>query len=638
MHSQPKKRKSMENKHASIVVIGAGLSGLTAASALQDHGQSVTVLEARDRIGGRLFTLSDGLEMGAQWIHGTEGNPINDFARRNAIPTLFVGGDSSYIGGWEHLDLRADGGACLSEQEKQECIILWDRIHDHMESFRRKRSEKNQPDCSIEIALEYALEKFPHLTRRQHQYIQWHLCAFVRDDYAADSHKLSTFFWDDGFEVYGYGDSIVLSGYSSIAQQLSKNIDIRTGIVVRHINYEKLPVQIETSAGRFTADKVIVTVPLGVLKNNDIQFSPSLPADKRRAINNLGFGCLEKVAVYFDSVFWSKDQYAYGCLSENIGQKPTQIVNLLKTNNIPALMILAGGLPGERIQNLSVDALEEWITGILGDFFGCPIPKPTKILHSNWLSDPFSRGSYTYMALHATPSDIETLSTPLDPLFFCGEATCRQYWGTTQGAYVTGLRTAATILNNPRILPPSHFTENRRWRMAMIRVARFLSVKKAELDPERLKIITESLKQSDVFSVISSSELYSLAYLFDIRLFKTGQSICKQGDDAAEVYVVSKGTVDICVSGIKIAQRTTGSVIGEYGMFADHKRTATLLAASDVTLLVLDYERFSQFLMAFPDALFRLFQYTVINMPQFAPSPSGDGDHTRIDDQWSPGS
>src|SRR5689334_14767374 len=88
-----------------VIVIGAGLAGLTAARAIADAGRAVVVLEARNRIGGRVWT-EDGVDLGAHWIHGTEGNPLTNLARELGVPTVFVGGDSSYTGGWEHLDLR----------------------------------------------------------------------------------------------------------------------------------------------------------------------------------------------------------------------------------------------------------------------------------------------------------------------------------------------------------------------------------------------------------------------------------------------------------------------------------------------------------------------------------------------------
>ena len=84
-------------------LVGAGLAGLGAARALHDRGIGVTVLEGRDRIGGRVHTTASRMDLGAHWIHGTEGNPVTNLARELGVPTLFVGGDSSYSGGWDQL-------------------------------------------------------------------------------------------------------------------------------------------------------------------------------------------------------------------------------------------------------------------------------------------------------------------------------------------------------------------------------------------------------------------------------------------------------------------------------------------------------------------------------------------------------
>src|SRR5258708_1348482 len=106
-----------------IIVIGAGIAGLAAAGALRDKGYDVTVLEARKRSGGRILTQYC-VDMGAHWIYGTEGNPLTDLARRHALDTVFVGGDSTYCGGWEAIELfRAKFGRMTAE-EKWKSILL----------------------------------------------------------------------------------------------------------------------------------------------------------------------------------------------------------------------------------------------------------------------------------------------------------------------------------------------------------------------------------------------------------------------------------------------------------------------------------------------------------------------------------
>src|SRR5579862_9697361 len=99
-----------------IIVIGAGLAGLAAARALRDKGYAVIVLEARKRSGGRILTKYC-VDVGAQWIYGTEGNPITNLARQHALDTIFVGGDSTYRGGWEAIELFRERSGRVSSED-----------------------------------------------------------------------------------------------------------------------------------------------------------------------------------------------------------------------------------------------------------------------------------------------------------------------------------------------------------------------------------------------------------------------------------------------------------------------------------------------------------------------------------------
>src|SRR5690349_23388437 len=180
-----------------VVVVGAGMAGLAAARALTDRGVEVVVLEARNRIGGRVETRN-GVDLGAHWIHGTEGNPLTNLARQLAVPTLFVGGDSAYSGGWDHMVVHDATGGALAADEKLRNILTADVVRDEMDVLRRKID--GDGDMSIGDALRRVLGARA-LNDEDRRAVAWHVALSARDDCAADESELSFRWWDDGYEV-----------------------------------------------------------------------------------------------------------------------------------------------------------------------------------------------------------------------------------------------------------------------------------------------------------------------------------------------------------------------------------------------------------------------------------------------------
>jgi len=609
--SHPRLRRGMR-----VVVVGAGISGLGAARALQELDYEVEVVEARERLGGRIWTV-DRIDYGAHWIHGTEGNPITQLARTLELPTLFVGGDSTYTGGWQHLDFRAGGASILKDEEKRQSILAADELLEWLDKWRERTGE--QEAASVAEAVDAVQKANPQWSAEQRRYMAWHVELWSRDDCAAGPDALSARYWDDGYELYGDGDSILWNGYQSLIEKLAQGLRIRLGCPVTHISHDAAEgggVRLRTSQGELTADAVLVTIPLGVLKANSVTFDPPLPGPRIEATARLGVGTLAKLAYEFDDVFWPASQYAFG-MAEDPSTHPTMIINLWSSHRSPCLVLLAGGALGRKIEHMPEADAHAWGLAMLRECFGKSVPEPRARHRTAWSVDPYARGAYTFIAAGATPSDIRTLQEPLgNRVFFAGEATSAEHWGTVHGAYLSGLREAARISGVPSILPPKTVTESRRWRLRMRRAERFFNLRARDLDCGQWSERMELLHGSEVFGVLTGEDLRLLAPLMELRTLADGELLFHQGDQAGDAYVVATGELRVFDphNDTTIAQLGAGKVIGEYGMFVEHRRTFSARAKGPVRLWAISYPVLYRFLLAYPESMFSLMRQTVTRL------------------------
>jgi monoamine oxidase len=620
-----------------VIVVGAGLAGLGAARALASRGIEVVVLEGRDRIGGRTYT-HDGIDHGAHWIHGTEGNPVTNLARELNIPTLFVGGDSSYSGGWEQLQMFGAGGELLTQEQKLNSILLADEIRDELDTLRREMVVKSDGDISVRDALARVM-KNRGLTAEEERTVEWHMALWSRDDCAADDPELSFLWWDDGYQVYGYGDSVFSRGYSALIEQMADGLDIRLSHSVTGVDYggpPGSPVEVHTQRESFTADAVVITLPLGVLKTGAVQFTPQLPVEKQRAISALGMGNLAKLALTFREPFWPKDQYVFGYLCREVCDTPTMIINMWKSHRRPTLVMLAGGTLARDLESWPEQKAQAWGMEILRDVFGRDIPEPVAAERTQWSRDPFSCGSYSFVAVGSSPADIDALAAPVEHrVFFAGEATYRHHWAGAHGALASGLREAARLTRDPALLPTRAFTENRRWRDLMMRATRLFNVLSTSITQEELFGRMALLGESEIFAAVPSGELSSLATMFGRVTFADGEALFRAGDRATQMFVIESGEVEVRHGDeTVVAVLGRGRSVGEYGAFQQGYRTATVLARGDCRALALDYDRFNRFLLAFPESCLALLRLTVerLGAPRATPTglrlvPPRDGSH-----------
>lgn len=418
-----------------IIVIGSGLAGLAAASELQKNGHQVTVLEARDRIGGRIWTSTKWqdapMDLGASWIHGVKGNPITSLADTiNAIRL-----STSYN---KSIAYNTSGRA-LSLKEQKVISNLSKKIYSALENAQNK-----DLDSSILQALNAIKNKYkknPQLSR----FINFILSSELEQEYSGSVNELSSHWFEEGKE-FGGGDVLFPGGFNQITDYLAENLNIELGQIVSEINWGNTNVRVMTNQKEFIADLLVVTCPLGVLKAKKIKFSPELPDNKLRAISKIGMGVLNKCYLRFPTSFWPKNVDWLEYVAQTPGQW-TEWVSFKRVANLPILLGFNAAKTGREIELQSDLKIVASAMKTLRKIFGTSIPKPIDYQITRWASDPYSLGSYSFNSFGSTPSMRDTLAAPLNnQIFFAGEATNREYFGTTHGAYLSGVRAAQEIL------------------------------------------------------------------------------------------------------------------------------------------------------------------------------------------------
>ena len=403
-----------------VVVIGAGMAGLAAARRLADAGMDVTVVEARDRIGGRTWTntsLGVPIDLGGAWIHGPENNPLTQLADEVGARRVETDFDRPVV---------YQDGRELSSDVVQNTLNRWQEITKALAPL----SEEAGEDESVATGLAEVADMNDPL-------IQWAVASEIVGEYAADPDELSLK-WLGNEGEFGGGDVILPGGYTQLTQHLARGLKIRLSTEVSRVMHGGSGVRIETSQGVVEADRAIVTIPLGVLKAGTIAFEPPLPDEKQAAIERLGFGLLDKVVLKFDQPFWP-DADVIGLVGSE--QPVSMLINGETFADAPLLVGLRGGSDARARESLSdQDAVSQVVTALNA-------PNPTGSLVTRWAEDPYARGSYSFVAVGSSPDDMEALGEPVgDRLLFAGEATNPEFFATVHGAYLSGVREADRIL------------------------------------------------------------------------------------------------------------------------------------------------------------------------------------------------
>jgi monoamine oxidase len=448
---------------ADVVIVGAGASGISAAIALRKAGLVVSILEARERIGGRIFTLQDPVwqapvELGAEFIHGRPPE-IWDLLKRQKVATREVKGDN-----W-----------CRSDGQLEPCNFFSD-----VDDILAKMDER-KPDLSF---LEFIDNQLPQPKNRRQQKAKERAIRYVSGFNAADPARVGVHWLVKGMraEERIEGDRAFRTGrgYQDLLEIFQRQLDksgvsVQRGAVVDSILWR--PGQVELrgrgpgGAFAISASMVLITVPLGVLQARSdergaIRFMPDLPQSKQDAICNGMMGKVIRVTLRFRERFW-KDlpvlENPKSRKGRGKGHKTMDKMSFLLSEDdwFPTwwtmqpkkLPFLVGWAPfhcAERLSGQNESFVVEHCVRSLHRLLGVGVKELDELLEHayfhDWQSDPFSRGAYSYGKAGAEDAQAALAQPISNTLFFAGEATdVGGHNGTVHGAMASGRRAAAEI-------------------------------------------------------------------------------------------------------------------------------------------------------------------------------------------------
>ncbi|NJM08619.1 FAD-dependent oxidoreductase [Candidatus Gracilibacteria bacterium] len=422
-------------RRADVIVIGAGVAGLAAARKLRQANISAIVLEARTRVGGRVWTDRSwgyALDLGASWIHGVTNNPLSKLARDWRIATMPTD--------YEYAVLYDTNGRALSETRQ---VAIGDQLDALLEAAAA-RGERRSRDVALQTTLDELL-RAENLSPSERRVFDQALNATIEHEYAADAAQLSLWHYDSA-RVFGGEDVLFPQGYDQIVRGLARSLDVRLDHVVRAVDFSKPEIRVSSSRGVYSARSVVMTLPLGVLKRGGLRFTPELPRAKQDAIAQLGMGLLNKVYLRFPRRFWQDEAELIGYIAERKGEW-AEWLNIAAYSDEPVLLGFNAASYARKLETMSDTQVVAAAMSVLRTIYGSRIPLPEDSLITRWAADPYALGSYSFVAVGASGDDYDALADPVDQrLFFAGEATHRDYPSTVHGALLSGERAADEII------------------------------------------------------------------------------------------------------------------------------------------------------------------------------------------------
>jgi len=439
-----------------VIIIGAGISGLAAARELSKAGVETIVLEARDRIGGRIHTIHDErvgipIELGAEFVHG-DPPEILDLAKEAGLGVVKTLGKSWFLN--QRGELAPSGDEPPGSDDE-----LW--------NIARSYIDEHKPDISLAEFL--GLPITAAVSDGEKEWVK----RFVSGFHAAEPAKVGIYglieTQDAEESINGITSHRIREGYSRLADFLQLSSQ-QSGAkfffdnVVTSIDWDNRPVRVRARSvdGQnffYEGSAAIVTLPVGVLKRsmgseNHVNFSPEID-QKRSILDRIEMGCARRVTLAFKEKWWIESLSTIDRSKADLGflfgqNVPISVWWADEPSNAATLTGWIGGPKAIEMEKLEDEQFIDIAVTSLSRIFGVGESALESHLIEgftyDWHGDPFSCGAYTYMGVGGADAP-SRLAEPLSGrLYFAGEATSNGHWGTVHGAIASGLRAAREIL------------------------------------------------------------------------------------------------------------------------------------------------------------------------------------------------
>ena len=413
-----------------VIIIGAGAAGLMAARELRRAGKSVQVVEASDRIGGRVLTLTDTtagfpVELGAEFIHG-EAKETNKLLNEARIAVVPVTG--------EHV--RSRDGAFESQ----------DKIWKRMERVFKRMDADREEDRSFQDFLD--TNPGGPLFKEERELAR----GFIQGFNGADAWRISEkSLAEQGNPTEGAAKAKrALTGYGALIDFIAQDVlqDVAYNELVQRILWEEGHVRVQTKRGaEYDARACIITVPLPHLQDESIVIEPEITAT-RKAARQLVMGHVARIVVVLKERFWEKK--AEDLSFVHTPERPFNVWWTMSPVETPVLVGWSGGPPAVELNQSG--QIEDAAVREMARTFGIKRARAEDLIESmhyhDWSEDPHTKGAYSYVGVGGSDA-AERLSRPVrGTLFVAGEATDSANSGTVEGAISSGIRAARQTVKN----------------------------------------------------------------------------------------------------------------------------------------------------------------------------------------------